>query len=198
MSDLLREIEENIKSVRTEALVRRLAPVFVSISVIAVCAVGGVALYKNYKNSAYAKAGDDYNSAVSMLAEKPDDAKAKLEKLSSSGKGGYSALAAFTLAREEYNKGDADKARKVLEHAAAKNASAEIRRMAVGSASLLGAGNDTKEWLMLDAEATRLIDNKKYAEALKLLESDKAAKADGALQERLKVLKQYAATKVEK
>lgn len=99
MTDIFREVEEEIRQDHMKALWDRYGFYFVGACIGIVIAVGGIKGWQAYQRSVAEDAGAKYLAAVDLaVAGKQDDAQKQFEQLASGGPVGYSTLSRFQKA----------------------------------------------------------------------------------------------------
>lgn len=101
MSDLFREVDEDVRRERMMQFWQRYNPLIIGLAVLVVAAVGGWRGYEWYENKKAAESGAAFEQAV-LLAEggKNAEAQAAFAKIAAEGSSGYRVLARFREAAE--------------------------------------------------------------------------------------------------
>src|SRR6202521_4200621 len=107
MSDVFREVDEDLRREQLQRLWDRFAPYILGLAVLIVLAVSGYKLWEYWQNH-QAEASSDRFIAAMDLADtgKTADSIAALQALAIDGSGGYPALARFLIASEKTDTGD--------------------------------------------------------------------------------------------
>jgi hypothetical protein len=101
MSDLFREIDEELRREKFERLWQRHGTLIVVLVVLALAAFGGWRYYMWQKASSAEASGVTFEQAISLSkAGKAKEADALFDKLAASGSGGYRILASFRSAAD--------------------------------------------------------------------------------------------------
>jgi hypothetical protein len=99
MSDIFREVEEDLRRARIEALWKRFGNYIVAAAVVLVLAVGGWRYWTHVEEEKAATAGAKLEDAVQLARDgKPVEAEKALEGIVANAPSGYRMLARFTLA----------------------------------------------------------------------------------------------------
>lgn len=99
MTDIFREIDEDLRRDRYSSLLRRLAPLLIAIIVLIIVGVGSWQGWRYYQRQNAESAGDRFEAALTELrGNKTDDAVKTLEALAASGPDGYKLVSRFRLA----------------------------------------------------------------------------------------------------
>ena len=138
MSDIFREVEEDVRNERLEKLWKAYGDYVIALLVLAVLAVGGWQLWLRYQSSERAKASAQFVAAqhIANAAE----AAAAFDKLSKTAPGGYSVLARMGQANALAAGGKPDDAVAIYKDIAAKDSTP------LGAAARLRAA-----WLLADS-----------------------------------------------
>ncbi len=99
MSDVFREVEEDLRQEQLKRLAKRYGPYVAIVIVLVIAVVGGYSIYQNWQQDAREEAGATFASALAEARE--GDATAALVALdeeAGSGAGGFRILAAFAAA----------------------------------------------------------------------------------------------------
>lgn len=101
MSDIFREVEEDLRRARIEALWQRFGNYIVAAAVVLVLAVGGWRYWTHLEEEKAATAGAKLEDAVQLARDgKPVEAEKALEGIVANAPSGYRMLARFALAGE--------------------------------------------------------------------------------------------------
>ena len=99
MTDIFREVDEEIRQDHMKALWDKYGFYFVGACIGIVIAVGGIKGWQAYQRSVAEDAGAKYLAAVDLaVAGKQDDAQKEFDQLASGGPVGYSTLSRFQMA----------------------------------------------------------------------------------------------------
>lgn len=103
MTDIFREIDEDLRRDRAADIVRRYGGVAAGVALVIILGVGGWRFMEYRASQAAAEAGVRFEQAVKQLAEAGQAAEGvkALEALAASGPAGYPALARFRLASQQ-------------------------------------------------------------------------------------------------
>ena len=101
MSDIFREIDEEVRRERLRKLWDQYSNVLIAVALLIIIGIGGWRLYQWWETKQAAEAGRQFETAV-LLSEqgKHDEAGAAFAKLAAEGTGGYRTLARFRTAQE--------------------------------------------------------------------------------------------------
>jgi hypothetical protein len=101
MSDIFREVDEEVRRSKAEEVWRRYGAVIVALCVLLVAGVGGYRYLEWQKEKATAAAGAQFEAALNLFqASKPAEGEAAMAKIATEGSGIYKALAQFRGASE--------------------------------------------------------------------------------------------------
>lgn len=107
MSDIFREVDEDIRHEQLKRLWDRLGPYVIGVAILIVVVVAGYKLWEYWQARQAAATGDRFVAALNLADEgKHDEAIAALAAIGSDGSGGYPILAAYRLAAEKAAAGD--------------------------------------------------------------------------------------------
>ncbi len=96
MSDVFREVEEDLRQEQLKRLAKRFGPYIAVVVVLVIAVVGGYSAYENWQQGAREEAGSAFATALSEAREgETETALKSLDQEASSGDGGYGVLAAF-------------------------------------------------------------------------------------------------------
>ncbi len=107
MSDIFREVDEDVRSKEVETLLRRYGPILLGAAVLLVGLYGGYSYWQIHKDNVQGRAGDQLIAGMEAL----DDGNRELaletfETLAESGPSGYRLLGGFQLAATQRDSGD--------------------------------------------------------------------------------------------
>ena len=141
MSDdsFIREVDEELRSDRMQAIWSRFGNFIIAIAVLIVLLTAGYRGWQYYSEQQSAKSGDAFIAAIELSNEgKHAEAITALEELSKSGTGQYPALAKIRIAGELAQQGDVDQAVEAFDAIAADSSFDEtLRNVAKLRAGLL-------------------------------------------------------------
>jgi hypothetical protein len=138
MSDIFREVDEDIRRDQLKKLWDRIAPYVIGAAILIVAATAGYRGWEYWQARQAEASGDRFIAAVQLSDDgKFDEAIAALEALAADGSGGYPSLARFRIATEKARSGDTAGAVAEFDIIAGSNASEEMRAMARLRAALL-------------------------------------------------------------
>ena len=101
MSDIFREVDEEVRRERLQQLWERYGNLIVALALLVVLAVGGWRGYDWWQNRKAAESGAAFEAAAGLAeAGKQDEARAAFSKLAREGSSGYRILARFREAAE--------------------------------------------------------------------------------------------------
>lgn len=144
MSDIFREIDEDLRREQAKKLWDRFAPYVLVGAVLIVVATAGYRGWVYWQDTRAAETGDRFLEALQQSnSGQPDLALGSLQEVIDSGHGGYPILARFRLATERANQGDINGAVGDFDLIAASNATEELRNLARLRAALLLADSAT-------------------------------------------------------
>ena len=139
MSDIFREVDEDLRREQFRRLWGRFAPYVIGLAVLIVAATAGYKGWEYWQQHQAATDGDRFIAAVALAEDGQHEAAiAALEALAADGSGGYPVLAGFRIAAEKSAAGDDTGA--IAEYdaiAARRGISEEIRNLARLRAALL-------------------------------------------------------------
>lgn len=110
MSDIFREVEEEVRRERLEKLWKQYGDYAIAGVAAIVIAVAGYQLWLRYEASRQAEASAEYDAAVQLAGTNPAEAVGKFEDLSKKAPAGYATLAKFAEADVLLVTGERDKA----------------------------------------------------------------------------------------
>jgi hypothetical protein len=138
MSDIFREVDEDIRRDQLKKLWDRIAPYVIGAAVLIVAATAGYRGWEYWQARQAEGSGDRFIAAVQLSdAGQYNEAIAALEALVADGSGGYPMLARFRIATEKARSGDTAGAVAEFDVIAGSNAPEEMRAMARLRAALL-------------------------------------------------------------
>ncbi len=109
MSDIFREVDEDIRNERFKRLWDRFGIYVIGVAVLIVVVTGGYRGWQYWQNSQAAATGDRFVAAINLADDgKHDEAIAALDEIAKDGSGAYPALASFRIASEKAAAGDVD------------------------------------------------------------------------------------------
>ncbi|MCQ2913964.1 MAG: tetratricopeptide repeat protein [Alphaproteobacteria bacterium] len=115
-AEILREVEEEMQQEKLKKLWKKVAPIVVSLAVLALAITGGIEYYKYYHQQQSLKAVNEMQTALSMLSSgKLDEGMALLEKIKNSSARGYHAMASLHYAKALVQQKKIDEAIKALD-----------------------------------------------------------------------------------
>lgn len=110
MSDIFREVDEDVRRDKTIALAKKWAPLVVG-SVIGIVVATSVSVYLEEKEESERRAESaQYEAAVEMVESDRDTAISALESLAQESTSGYAAMAHLRAGAEQLNNGDKEAA----------------------------------------------------------------------------------------
>jgi len=99
VSDVFREVEEDLRQEQLKRLAKRFGPYIALVVVLVIAVIGGYSIYKNWQQEAREEAGAAFAAAMADAREGDAEAAlAALDKEATSGDGGFRTLAAFAAA----------------------------------------------------------------------------------------------------
>lgn len=102
MSDIFREVDEDIRRERFEEFWKKYGSWVIALVVVILAATGGWQAWNAYSQAKAREAGAKYEDAVAMARDgKSEDARKALEALLADAPGGYHTLTRFRLASEQ-------------------------------------------------------------------------------------------------
>jgi hypothetical protein len=138
MSDIFREVDEDIRRDQLKKLWDRTAPYVIGAAVLIVVATAGYRGWEYWQERQAQSSGDRFVAAVQQSDDgRTAESIAALESLVADGTGGYPILARFRIATEKAKAGDIEGAVAEFDTIAAGNAPAEMRAMARLRAAIL-------------------------------------------------------------
>ncbi|MCP4383810.1 MAG: tetratricopeptide repeat protein [Hyphomicrobiales bacterium] len=109
MSDIFREVDEDIRRERFKRLWDRFGPYAIGLAVLFVAIIAGVQGWEYWQKSQAEADGDRFVAAIALADEgKHDEAIAALNVIIDDGSGGYPVLAAFRAAGEKAAAGNTE------------------------------------------------------------------------------------------
>ena len=115
MTDIFREVEEEVRRERLEKLWRQYGDYFIAGVAVIVIAVSGFILWQRYQENRRQQASAQYNAALQLAAANPAAAVEKFEYLSKNAPSGYATLARFAEADTYLAMRENDKALAIFE-----------------------------------------------------------------------------------
>ncbi len=101
MSDIFREVDEEVRRSQAEALWSRYGALVIGLAALLVAGVGGYRYFQWQKERAAAEAGAQFEAALTLAQTgKTAEGEAALAKIAVEGSGAYKALAQFRVASE--------------------------------------------------------------------------------------------------
>jgi hypothetical protein len=144
MSDIFREVDEDIRREQVKRLWDRFAPYILGLAVLIVVGVAGWRGYEYWQETRAEATGDRFLAALQLSDDgKHEEAIAALQAITADGSGGYPTLARFRIATEKAQAGDVPGAVAEFDTIAAGNAPTEIKLLARIRAALLLADTAT-------------------------------------------------------
>ncbi|MEX0853481.1 MAG: tetratricopeptide repeat protein [Bauldia sp.] len=139
MSDVFREVDEDIRREQLRKLWRRFAPFVIAAAILIVAGTAGYRGWEYWQKSRAEANGDRFIAALELaIADKHDESIAALESIATDGSGGYPVLAGFRIAAEKAAAGDNAGAVAAFDAIAARgDTPAEIKNLARLRAALL-------------------------------------------------------------
>lgn len=129
MSDIFREVEEDLRHERLRRLWDRLGPYIIAIAILIVLVTGGYRGWQTWTKSQAEQAGDAYMQALqSADAGRTEEAEAKLQEIAKGGASGYAALARLRSAGLKEEAGDTEGALAAFDALAADKGVSEALR----------------------------------------------------------------------
>jgi hypothetical protein len=99
MTDIFREVDEDLRRERAEALWKKYGNYIIAVAAVVVVATAGIVQYRNWQGQRAAATGERFVAALQLLDDgKRADAEAAFKDIVSSGTGSYPSLAAFGAA----------------------------------------------------------------------------------------------------
>lgn len=138
MSDIFREVDEDIRRDQLKKLWDRFGPYVLGLALLIVLGTAGYRGWEYWQERQAQASGDRFISAIeSATTGKHDDAIATLEELAKTGSGGYPVLAEFRIAGEKAAAGDKTGAVAAFDAIVSSNTSSDIKNLARLRAALL-------------------------------------------------------------
>jgi hypothetical protein len=139
MSDIFREVDEDIRREQVKRLWDRFAPYVIGLAVLIVAATAGYRGWEYLQERQAQATGDRFLEALQLSTDgKHDEAIAAFDAIAKDGSGGYRVLASFRLAAEKAQAGDKAGAAAEFDAIAAQaGASAEVKNLARLRSALL-------------------------------------------------------------
>ena len=99
MSDIFREVDEEVRREQFQRLWERYGNLIIALAILIVAGVGGWRAYQWWEAKKAAEAGSQFEAAISLAEQgKYDEAGAAFDKLGATGTAGYRLLARFRAA----------------------------------------------------------------------------------------------------
>lgn len=138
MSDIFKEVDEDIRREQMRRIWDRLAPFVIGGAVLIVAITAGFRGWEYWQERQAQASGDRFLAALQLSDDgRFDESIAALEALVADGSGGYPILARFRVASEKSAAGDTAGALAEFDAIASGNAPAEVRALARLRAALL-------------------------------------------------------------
>lgn len=126
---IFREVDEDVRRDRMEALWRKYAPHVIGGAVLIVVAVTAIVLWREHQRDARLERGGQFEQALELVAAgKPADAAEIFEQLAAEGDAGYGALASQQAAAARLAAGDERAALAAFERLASNADTPELER----------------------------------------------------------------------
>ncbi len=119
MTDIFREVEEDVRRERLEKLWKQYGDYFIAFAAVVIIAIAGFELWQRYEASQREKASAQFNAAIQLASANPTQAVDALSALAASAPDGYAKLA--RLAKADALVAVGDKVRAVAEYEALAN-----------------------------------------------------------------------------
>ncbi|PLX39219.1 MAG: hypothetical protein C0606_01385 [Hyphomicrobiales bacterium] len=148
MSDIFREVEEDLRHERLRKIWDRVGPYVIGVAVLIVVGTAGYRGWEAWTRAQSEAAGDEYVNAIEAAEQgRTDEAELALHAIARGGSSGYAALARMRLAAIEAEKGDTEAAVKEFDTIAADKKVAPSLRDAASlrAGYLLADGGDRAE-----------------------------------------------------
>jgi hypothetical protein len=116
VTDIFREVEEDVRRERLEKLWKQYGDYIIAAGAIVIIAIAGFELWQRYEQSQREKASAEYNAAIAVAGTNPAQAVDQLGAIAASGPSGYASLA--RLAKADTLMATGDKNRAVAEYEA--------------------------------------------------------------------------------
>jgi hypothetical protein len=144
MSDIFREVDEDIRREQARRLWDRFGPYVIGLAVLIVVGTAGWRGWEYWQQKQAEATGDRFLAALQLSDDgKHAEAMTALEAIVADGSGGYPVLARFRIATEKAQAGDATGAVAEFDAIASGNGSTEIKTLARLRAALLLADTAT-------------------------------------------------------
>jgi hypothetical protein len=98
LTDIFREVEEEVRRERLEKIWKQYGDYIIAVVAVVVIAIAGFELWQRYEENRRETASAEYNAAVQLAGSSPSAAIAAFEKIASSAPSGYATLAKFAEA----------------------------------------------------------------------------------------------------
>ena len=148
MTDIFREVEEEVRRERLEKLWKQYGDYIIAALAVVVIGVSGFILWQRYQENRRQQASAQYDAAVQLAAANPQAAIQKFEYLAKNAPSGYATLARFAEADTYLVLGNNDKAVAIFESLG--NGDNEL----IGKAARLRAA-----WAIVDTAPRKTLEN---------------------------------------
>lgn len=129
MSDIFREVDEDVRRQEVEQMVRRYGPIVVGVVALVLIVFGGYSWWQNQREAELAAAGDRMIAALEQVGEgETDAALAEFTAMAEDAPGGYRMLAQFQQAAVLRQQGDNASALAIYDEMAADGAYDQLYR----------------------------------------------------------------------
>ena len=169
MSDVFREVDEEVRRERASELWKRFGPMIVGVALVIVVGIGGWRLWDYWQDQEAAALGDRYAAAIAQ-AESGDaeGAQAAFAAIAAEGSGGYPILARLSAAAEQAKTGDVEGAAAAY-RAIAEDADGPMADLSRLRAAYLMVGRESSDAIMAVLGRTADQDNAFYLSAQEVL-----------------------------
>ncbi|GAB5467201.1 MAG: tetratricopeptide repeat protein [Rhodospirillales bacterium] len=107
MSDVFREVEEDLRKEKFKSLAKRFGPYIAVVVILVIALVGGYSAYEDWQIESREEAGAAFAEALAQVREgEAESALDVLDKEATSGDGGFQILAAFAAAQVRAETGE--------------------------------------------------------------------------------------------
>ena len=138
MSDIFREVDEDIRREQVKRLWDRFAPYVIGLAVLIVAATAGYRGWEYLQEREAQATGDRFLEALQLSTDgKHDEAIAAFDVIAKGGSGGYPVLARFRVAAEKAQTGDKTGAAAEFDAIAAGSGTTEVKNLARLRSALL-------------------------------------------------------------
>ncbi len=110
MTDIFREVEEDVRRERLEKLWKQYGDYIIAVVAVVIIAIAGYELWLRYEKSQSEKASSTFTQAMNQIAANPAAANSALEQLSATAPSGYAKLSKLALADAAQASGDRTRA----------------------------------------------------------------------------------------